>query len=69
MLASSALVSLSWSSVHPRQQVPAFQLEQLEEDFVLTFISGKSLIESPAQLRKVFQFKKDKKQKLENAEE
>lgn len=69
MLASSALVSLSWSSIHPCQQVPAFQLEQLEEDFVLTFITGKPLIESPALLRKVFKFKKDQKQELGNSQE
>lgn len=64
MLASSALVSLSWSSLHPRRQMPAFHLDKLEEDLVSTFISGKPLIEAPSQLRKVFRFKKDEKQEL-----
>ena len=69
MLASSTLVSLSWHSINPRQQVPAFQLEQLEEDFVLTFITGKPLIDSASLLRKVFKFKKDQKQELGNSQE
>lgn len=39
----------------------AIQLEKLEEDFIVSFITGKPLIESPAhnQLRKVFKFKKE----------
>lgn len=57
-ISSSALVSLSWNSVHP------FHLEQLEEDLIVTFITGKSLIESPSLLRTVFKFKKDQKQEL-----
>ena len=64
MLASSTLVSLTWSSQKPRRQVPAFQLDQLEEDLVQTFITGKPLIQSPSLLRKVFKFKKDEKQEL-----
>lgn len=64
MLASSALVSLSWASLWPRQQVPAFQLEQLEEDLVVAFIRGKPLIEAPSLLRNLFNFKKDQKEEL-----
>ena len=69
VVASSALVSLSWSSAHMRRQVPAFQLDKLEEDLVVAFIVGKPLIESPAHLRKPFKFKKDKKEQLNVAQE
>jgi hypothetical protein len=58
MLASSTLVSLSWSSIHPHRQMPTFHLDILEEDLVSTFISGKPLIEAPSELRKPFCFKK-----------
>ena len=64
MLACSALVSLSFGSPHPRQQLPTFHLQQLEEDLVLTYITGKPLIESPALLRKVFKFKKESTQEV-----
>ena len=69
MLACSALVSLSWGAMHPRQQVPAFHLQQLEEDLVLCFITGKPLIESPALLRTVFKFKKESTQEVGVAQE
>ncbi len=40
--------------------LPSFQLRQLEEDIVSTFISGKPLIDDdPTQFRIVFKFKED----------
>ena len=44
--------------IRSQYQMPHFQLECLEKDFMLTFVAGKPLIESPSLLRKVFKFKK-----------
>ena len=56
--------SLAWASIRCRQKVPVFQLGQLEEDMVTSFITGKPLIKSPLLLRIIFKFKKDKQQDL-----
>ena len=52
--------------IRSRYQMPHFQLEWLEKDFVITFLAGKPLIESPTLLRNVFKFKK---QECESSQE
>lgn len=68
MMASCTLNSQSRSPTFLHQQLSTFQMEQLEEDFVLMFITGKPLIESPDGLRKVFKFKESQKQDLGNSQ-
>ncbi len=53
--------TLEWSFAHPQCQVQAFQLDKLEEDLVRTFVTGKPLILTPSQLRKVVEFRDQKK--------
>ena len=52
----STLESLSYEFMIPRCQMSAFQLDQLEEDVVLTFIRSKPIIEMTSNFRKVLQF-------------
>lgn len=47
---------------HPKEPTSKFQLAQLEQDIIATFIAGKPLIHvSPSQLRTVFKFKSSDK--------
>lgn len=52
----STLDSLSYEFIIPRCQISTCQLDQLEEDVVLTFIRSKPIIEMTSNFRKVFQF-------------
>lgn len=53
------LESLACSSMTPRYQISALQLNKLEDDVVFTFIAGKSRIEMPPKFRKAVIFKED----------
>ena len=48
---------------HPKEPTAKFQLAQLEQDIIATFIAGKPYIhnESPSQLRTLFKFKSSDK--------
>lgn len=62
----ASLSADSTGSAYLVHQSPVFQLEELEEDFVLTFIVGKPLIKRASLLRKVFKFKEKQTQVLDN---
>ena len=64
--AKPTLSADSTDSAYLVHQSSVFQLEQLEEDFVLTFIVGKPLIKRASLLRRVFKFKEKQTQMLNN---
>ena len=54
-------LSISETALHQLTRQPAFQLTQLEEDIVASYIAGKPLIHKPSLLRTIFKFRQSQK--------
>jgi hypothetical protein len=54
-------LSISETALHQLTRQPAFQLAQLEEDIVASYIAGKPLIHKPSLLRTIFKFRQSQK--------
>ena len=54
-------LSISEHALHKLTRQPAFQLAQLEEDIIASYIAGKPLIHKPSLLRTIFKFRQSQK--------
>ena len=54
-------LSISETALHQLTRQPAFQLTQLEEDIVASYIAGKPLIHKPSLLRTIFKVRQSQK--------